>query len=145
LSGKQLLETLHFLGFAPQIGAIMVMSIRLLGFGRRVPIAALERPVFAIAWLGFTLVLVTGVLQLIPIAAEILHRPSFRAKIALLTLALGGCLWMHMKTRRDAAAWDAGGAVPRSLKAVAVFSLLMWPAVVIVARLMYAIVQMEDL
>ena len=35
-NSKQLLETLHFVAFALQIGAIMVIALRLLGFGRSV-------------------------------------------------------------------------------------------------------------
>ena len=35
-NSKQILETLHFIAFALQIGAVMVISLRLLGFGRSV-------------------------------------------------------------------------------------------------------------
>ena len=86
-NSKQILETLHFIAFALQIGAVMVISLRLLGFGRRVPIAVLSRPVFWTAWLGFAAVFVTGVLQFIPIATEVFYRPSFRAKIAVLAVS----------------------------------------------------------
>ena len=39
-NSKQILETLHFVAFALQIGAVMVISLRLLGVGRSVSIAA---------------------------------------------------------------------------------------------------------
>jgi hypothetical protein len=141
-NSKQILETLHFIAFALQIGAVMVISLRLLGFGRTVSIAALSRVVFCTAWLGFAAVVVTGVLQFVPIATEVFYRPSFRAKLAILGLALAALIWLQAHVRRGAGAWDAGAAVPRSVKVVAGVSLVLWPTVVIVARLMYAFVQM---
>ena len=141
-NSKQILETLHFVAFALQIGAIMVVSLRLVGLGRGVPLAALHRTVFRTAWLAFAFVLVTGVLQFIPIAAEVFYRPSFRAKVALLALALATLVWLHVRVRRSAAAWDGGAVIPASVTVVAALSLALWPTVIVVARLMYAFVQM---
>jgi hypothetical protein len=140
--GKQLLETLHFTAFALQIGAIIVVSLRLLGVGRRVPIEALSRAVFWTAWLAFAAVLVTGALQFVPIAAEVFYRPSFRAKLAVLGVALGVLAWLQSRVRSGAAAWDAGAPIPGSLQISAALSLALWPTVVVIARLMYAFVQM---
>jgi hypothetical protein len=141
-NSKQILETLHFIAFALQIGAVMAICLRLLGFGRNVSIAALSHVVFWTTWLAFTAVFVTGVLQFVPIATEVFYRPSFQAKLAVLSLALAALIWLQVHVRRSAGAWDAGAAIPRSLKAVAGLSLVLWPTVVIVARLMYAFVQM---
>lgn len=143
-NSKQILETLHFAAFALQIGAVMVMSLRLLGSGRSVPVAALSRPVFWTAWLGFAAVLVTGALQFIPIAAEVFYRPSFRAKIAVLTAAIVALVWLQAQVRRGAIRWDAGEPVPGSVKLLAGISLVLWPTVIVVARLMYAFVQMAS-
>lgn len=142
VSSKQVLETLHFIAFAVSIGAIMVISLRLLGLGRSVPIAALHRPVLRTAWLSFAAVFVTGALQFVPIAAEIFYRPSFRAKIVVLVLALATLVRLQAHLRRDANAWDAGAAIPGGVKATAIVSLALWPTVIVVARLMYAFVQM---
>ncbi len=144
-NSKQILETLHFVAFALQIGAVMVISLRLLGVGRSVSIAALSRPVFWTAWLAFAVVLVTGALQFAPIATEVFYRPSFRAKIAVLTVALATLVWLQVALRRNASAWDAGETVPHSLQVLAGLSLALWPTVIVVARLMYAFVQMADL
>jgi hypothetical protein len=144
-NSKQLLETLHFVAFALQIGAVLVISLRLLGFGRSLSIAVLSRPVFWTAWLGFVAVFVTGALQFVPIATEVFYRPSFRAKIAILALALAALIWLHAIVRRRAIAWDAGEAVPGSMKVLAGLSLALWPTVIVVARLMYAFVQMANL
>jgi hypothetical protein len=141
-NSKQILETLHFTAFALQIGAIMVLSLRLVGLGRRVSIAALRRPVLRTAWLAFVFVFVTGTLQFLPIAAEVFYRPSFRTKTGLLSLALIALVWLHTQVRRGAAAWDSGAAIPASVTAVAGLSLVLWPTVIVVARLMYAFVQM---
>ncbi len=100
---------------------------------------------FWTAWLGFAVVLVTGALQFAPIATEVFYRPSFRGKIAVLTVALATLVWLQLALRRKASAWDAGETVPRSLQILAGLSLALWPTVIVVARLMYAFVQMADL
>lgn len=98
---KQILETLHFIAFALQIGAVIVLSLRLLGIGRSVSIAALSRMAFWTAWPGFAVVFVTGALQFVPIATEVFDRPSFRAKITLVVLALVTLVWLQAHARRD--------------------------------------------
>ena len=119
-NSKQILETLHFIAFALQIGAVMAISLRLLGFGRSVSIAALSRPVFRTAWLGFAAVLVTGALQFAPIATEVFYRPSFRAKVAVLAVALATLVWLHVTLRRKARAWDAGETITALVEVLAV-------------------------
>src|SRR5690606_6057027 len=138
----QVLETLHFVAFAAGIGAIAAVSLRLLGVGRGVPIAALSRPALRVAWLALAAVLVTGTLQLVPIAAEVLRRPSCQAKIAVIACALVVLVALQARLRRNAHAWDQGLAVPAAVKVFAVLSLVLWPTVIVVARLMYAFVQM---
>ena len=143
-NSKQILETLHFIAFTLQIGAVMAVSLRLLGVGRNVAVAALCRPAFWTAWLGFTAVFVTGALQFAPIATEVFYRPSFRAKIAVLTIALAILVSLHARVRRKAGAWDAGETIGGSTKVLAALSLALWPTVIVVARLMYAFVQMAN-
>ena len=144
-NSKQILETVHFIAFAVQIGATMALSLRLVGAGRGVSIVALARPVFWTAWLAFAVVVVTGALQFAPIATEIFYRPSFRAKLTLLGVALAVLVALQAALGRKAAAWDAQRAVPGFVKALAVASLVLWPTVIVVARLMYAFVQMDSL
>lgn len=143
-NSKQILETLHFIAFALQIGAVMAVSLRLLGFGRSVPVAALGRAAFRTAWLAFAAVLVTGALQFAPIATEIFYRPSFRAKLAVLVIALATLVWLHVHVLRRASAWDTGEPIRGSTIVLAVLSLALWPTVIVVARLMYAFVQMAS-
>jgi hypothetical protein len=141
---KQILETLHFTAFALQIGAVLVVALRLLGLGRAVSIAALSRVAFWTAWLGFAAVLVTGALQFAPIATEVFYRPSFRAKVVLVAVALAMLVAIHIQVRRNSLAWDSGAAVSFSTKVLAALSLALWPTVIVVARLMYAFVQMAS-
>ena len=72
---------------------------------------------FRTAWLGFAAVLVTGTLQFAPIATEIFYRPSFRAKLAVLAIALATLVWLHAHVRRRAGVWDAGEPIHGSTKA----------------------------
>ena len=56
-----IVESLHFLGLCLLVGAIGTFDLRLLGFARRVPIAAVHR---LIPWglLGFAINILTGTL-----------------------------------------------------------------------------------
>ena len=57
--GWPLAESLHFIGLSLLIGTIGLFDLRLLGFGRRIPIAAMHR---LIPWglLGFGINLLSG-------------------------------------------------------------------------------------
>jgi hypothetical protein len=52
--------TLHTLGLGVLVGGNAVLDLRLLGFGRAIPLAALER-LFPIMWVGFWVNAISGV------------------------------------------------------------------------------------
>jgi hypothetical protein len=158
-----LCEVLHFVGMSLLIGTIGAMDLRILGLGKSIPIAALERFVplgiaaFAInAITGF--VFVAGNVSGPPL--DYLSNLSFQVKMTCIVLAGINVLAYYLTgVARGAAAtapagdappvdkaiaadwWfsasrsRAGGDAPRSAKVVAVISILLWLGVICFGRL----------
>ena len=53
--------TLHTVGLALLVGANATLDLRLLGFGRRIPLSVMEQS-FRVMWIGFWINAVSGVL-----------------------------------------------------------------------------------
>ena len=81
-------EILHIIGFALLIGSIVGLDLRLLGFGRTLPVAALARLVLPIAIGGFVLAVCMGLLLFSADATHVAVNPAFRVKLALIGLAI---------------------------------------------------------
>lgn len=126
---------LHTVGLAMIVGPNAVLDLRLLGTGRRVPLAAL-RQVFPIMWAGLAINASTGIALFISEATEKGTAWIFYVKLLLIALALA----VAIRTRRivfgdrDGAA--ATDVVTLQAKALAVASLVLWLAAIAAGRLM---------
>src|SRR5262245_739419 len=78
---------LHTVGLAMIVGPNAVLDLRLLGTGRRIPIAAL-RPVFGIMWIGLAINGSTGIALFTSEAAEKGMAWIFYLKLLLIAMAL---------------------------------------------------------
>jgi hypothetical protein len=128
-------ESLHFLGLCLLVGAIGSFDLRLLGVGKRVPIAAMHR---FIPWgiLGFAINITTGSMFLLSEPDQYIYNPSFHLKVLFLTIAgLNAGTFYLTSYRRvfgDAASLDA----PTHAKVIAAVSLSAWITVIICGRLL---------
>ena len=128
-------ESLHFLGLCLLIGAIGSFDLRLLGVGKRVPIASMHR---FIPWgiLGFAINITTGSMFLLSEPDQYIYNPSFHLKVLFITIAgLNAGTFYLTSYRRvfgDAASLDA----PTHAKVIAAVSLSAWIAVIICGRLL---------
>jgi cytochrome bd-type quinol oxidase subunit 1 len=107
----------HIMGIALLVGAIVPMDLRALNMLRGPDLSAL-RP-FAVA--GLILAMACGTLLFIAQAGDYMQNGWFRAKMALLALAVANALW-HLR------------AHPLPVRA-ALASLLLWPAILISGRM----------
>ena len=78
---------LHTVGLGWLVGLNMVVNLRMLGVGRRVPVAELE-PLFPMMWWGFWLNLGTGLVLFCLDATHKAHQWIFWIKLASIALAL---------------------------------------------------------
>lgn len=132
-------EILHFVGMALLIGTVGFLDMRMLGLGKGIPVAPLER---LIPWgiFGFVLNLVTGVVFVAgnPIGGplEYLSNLAFQLKMLFILLAGVNVLAFYLTgVSRTADAVGAGGDAPRSAKIIAGISVILWIGVIYCGRM----------
>ena len=92
----------HVLGIATLFGSILVLDLRLVGVGRRVPLAALSSAVVPVAATGFVIAAMTGVGLLATKTTEYLGNPFLFIKFPAIALGL-----INAGLVRRTGAWQA--------------------------------------
>jgi hypothetical protein len=128
-------ESLHFIGLSLLVGTVGVFDLRLLGVGRKIPIAALHR---LIPWglAGFAINLSTGALFLMTEPDQYIYNPSFHLKLCFILVAGCNALFFYATSYRRIAAPDASLDASRLAQIIAAVSLSMWIGVIIAGRLL---------
>lgn len=136
---------LHTVGLAFLVGANVAVGARILGLAARVPLASLQR-FFLVAWSGFWVNAVSGVLLLIAYPTKALTNPLFYVKLLLIAVALAMMQWIRRQMREGAS--SSGPAIGSRLKVVSALSLVCWAATITAGRLLaytYTYLMAEDL
>jgi hypothetical protein len=133
--GWPMAESIHFLGLSMLIGCVGAFDLRLLGVGKRIPIAAMHK---LIPWglLGFAINVSTGSLFLLTEPDQYIYNPSFQFKLLFIAIAGANALFFYATSWGRATAANASPDAPRLAKAVAVVSLSMWIGVIVCGRLL---------
>lgn len=134
LWGYPFFETLHTLGMALLIGALGLVNLRVLGYKPELPLWG-TRDLLPLAWIGFTVNMVSGIALFTSDAVYFFSSYTFRIKMVLILLAGMNAALLGQKVFRDAVA--AEGAVPAAggVKLIAASSLVFWLGAVIAGRL----------
>lgn len=82
------MNTLHVLGIALLVGAIVLLDLRLLRVWRGVPLATLARPAATVASVGLLVAIPTGAALLSVQATEYVANPFLYAKFAAVLVGL---------------------------------------------------------
>jgi len=128
-----LVEIVHIVGFSVLVGAVAMFDLRLLGFGRSLPVQALARHLLPWAWLALLLIVPSGLLMFIT-QPELLDNAVFLLKLALIAAAGLNALVFHRGPWRGSAGWQAG--VPAWAQLHGALSLLLWTGVIVCGRLL---------
>ena len=126
----------HVLGISTLFGSILVLDLRLVGVGRRVPLAALSSAVVPIAATGFVIAAATGVGLLATKATEYVGNPFLLVKFPAIALGL-----INAAAVRFTDAWRAHqlrDLTPREERRLAVLggvSLLCWLTAITAGRM----------
>lgn len=131
-------EILHFFGMAAIIGTVGLVDARMLGIGKGIPIASLERFV-PIGVLGLLLNVITGFIFVAgnPVGGpqEYLTNLAFLTKMSLIVIAGVNLLVFYaFGIARAANATAPDGSAPLSAKMVAAVSLILWFGVIFFGR-----------
>ena len=92
----------HVLGIATLFGSILVLDLRLIGIGRRVPLAPLSLSIGPVAATGFLVAATTGVGLLATKATEYVGNPFLLIKFPAIALGL-----INVAVVRSTEAWRA--------------------------------------
>ena len=128
-----LIASLHLMGLALLGGAVLIVDLRLLGFGlRSQPLEQIARDAERWLLVSLAVLLPTGILQFMCFAAtKYYYLTAFWVKMAALPLAL----LFTFAVRRTVAGADETRMSPVWNKLVAVVSLSLWSTVAIAGRL----------
>jgi hypothetical protein len=126
-----ILEVFHLLGLAGLGGALLIVDLRLLGFGLRdASVASLARSARPWLWGSLALTLVSGVLLFVSEALKCYENPFFWVKLALLLAALLFAGLVRSRFTRD-----IGLAPPRfAARLAGATSLTLWAGVAAAGR-----------
>ena len=89
------LEALHIIGIALLLGNLVLLELRVWGFGKALPARDLARLALLLAVSGFGLAAATGLLMFASQAGELLANRAFTLKMILLSLAACNAAWFH--------------------------------------------------
>jgi hypothetical protein len=128
-------ESIHFIGLSLLVGMIGLFDLRLLGIGKRIPIAALHK---LIPWglAGYGLNLLSGSLFLMTEPAQYIYNPAFHFKLLFMAVAGFNALAFYLTVSRRTMGPGAGDDAPRAAKIIAAASLCLWAAVIVCGRLL---------
>jgi Family of unknown function (DUF6644) len=128
-----LIASLHLMGLALLGGAVLIVDLRLLGFGlRNQPLEQIARDAERWLLVSLAVLLPTGILQFMCFAAtKYYYLTAFWVKMAALPLAL----LFTFTVRRTVAGADETRMSPVWNKLVAVVSLSLWSTVAVAGRL----------
>jgi hypothetical protein len=141
LYGFALVLVVHTIGIALTAGPAAVMSLRLLGVGRPLPLASL-RTLFTFFWIGFIANTITGSLLFMMAATRTGYNPMYYAKLVCLAFGVVMVLRVRRAIHGGSAQEDTGGpadltrsALPRTVMMAAVLCLVFWAGVITTGRL----------
>jgi hypothetical protein len=122
--------TLHTLGLGVLVGGNAVLDLRLLGWGRGVPLASLEK-LFPVMWVGFWVNALSGVALFVADATTKGTTRVFMAKLAI--IAVGVIVLMALRRTVYGRGDAAESSTARLLAAV---SLVLWFLAIVTGRYM---------
>lgn len=128
-------ETLHILGFAVLVGAIVAFDVRLLTASDRFDVESWVRQLVPVAATGLALAMPMGFLLFTAEATAYFRNPVFLAKMALLLLALANVLWFHLGSYRRRLEVGPSMGITSPMRLSAALSMGAWVAVLICGRL----------
>lgn len=132
--GWPLALTVHAFGTALVVGLILIIGLRLLGLFELIPYSSLNR-LFPVIWAALAVQFLSGFVLWMTKATRYVVDGAFVLKFLLIIVGIVLTYYFYGTMKREAASWDANGAVSsRAVKFVAAI-LLLWCTVVIAGRL----------
>jgi len=128
-------ETTHVLSLMLSLGMLFFIDLRMLGVALpEVPAATIAGRLQLPMFVGFGLMIMTGLLLFYAIPVRSAQSVWFRIKLLLLLGAAANALIFHYRMKQSVANWDGAPLAPPNIRAGARLSLVFWVLVVICGR-----------
>jgi hypothetical protein len=135
LKAMPVVEAIHVLAATTVFGTVLIVDLRLLGIPDcRRPVTRVSQELLRLTWIAFAVATVTGALMFAANAQTYFINTAFRLKLLAILAAGINMLIFETLTRRDVAAWDMGVPPPRAARLAGLLSILLWTAVIVLAR-----------
>lgn len=119
-----LVNLAHLLGLVLLVGPILLLDLRLLGFGRRLPLDAVSALLIPWCIVGLLLLIGSGVLLFAADAAPLFSNTLLRVKLLLIGLGAGNAWVFHRVWAARLSDWDR--RPPAAGRVQAGLSLMCW-------------------
>ncbi len=130
-----IVEGTHLLALAAMMGPVAMLDLRLAGvLWRTEPATKIRDQFLPITFVGFGVMVVTGILLFWAEAERCWRSPYFKVKLAMLALAGLNALVFHSTIDKKIAEWDTSATVPGRAKLAGVLSLVIWTLVIAAGR-----------
>lgn len=129
-------EIVHIVGITVLVGGVALFDLRMLGFGRALPVDQLAQHLLPWSMASLGLVVPAGLLLFSADPAALVSNRLFLLKLALIALAGLNALLFHLGVFRNVAEWNTGARTPGVARMHAVISLALWVAVISCGRLL---------
>lgn len=132
--GWPFVVTLHTLGTAVIIGLIFVITLRLLGLFETIPYTSLKR-LFPVLWVAFVVEFATGFVLWGTKPTRYVADGAFLLKSLFIIVGVVLTVYLYGIMKREAASWEAAGAVSSDAAKLVGPTLLAWCVVLVAARM----------
>lgn len=134
--GFSILLTAHVVAMCFFLGLILMMDLRLAGWGHRhTPISQMQRRLFPWQMVGFAFVALSGMLLFYSDPLRYYPKVYFWMKLGVMGLAGVNALAFHFTTYRSVAEWDTAPVPPPAVRLAGIVSIVTWSVVLIFGRL----------
>ncbi len=131
-----IIESVHVLGIGLMAGTLITVDLRVLGATfRREPVRRIAQTLLPYTWMGFALMVATGLPLFAAESVKLIHNPAFLVKLVLLALAGINALLFHLTVYRNVDEWGSGATTPLSARLLAGTSAALWLSVIVAGRL----------
>jgi hypothetical protein len=130
------IECVHVFAIAVVVGTVVMVDLRLLGFGwRDRAVTELTTSVLPVTWCAFVVAVLSGGCMFTSHALKYYNSIPFRIKMACLLLAGFNMMLFHQGAYRSVNSWDRALPPIRSARIAGALSILLWIAVVASGRM----------
>lgn len=129
------LETTHVLTLMLSLGMLFTIDARMAGWWlMEVPASRLAARLTTPMWIGFAIMIGTGVTLYTAIPVRYTQSVWFRLKLILLFAAAINAWLFHRHLNASASTWDLDKIPPKRTRMAAITSLCLWAAVIVCGR-----------